>query len=406
MQKPGLRIAPILLLLAISGCKGKTETADYLKLVLGNLERIESAAYTIETEGWQPGDTTPMVTGRAYVREIINPADSTIGSSFVNFDYDDRNRMNFGYDGRVRISVYHDVKGIMIDDFTFRPLPFRPMSAPFINYTGNIIRYALETNDSIDLSLEDRGDHLFFRLVINEERQVEFFGKAHHMPENPYNLGETTSIYEIWISKSNDLPYKVRREMSHNISVTTCFDLEPNTFGMEDLDIFAYLPPDYEVRNYGERRESGQKETLAGKKAPDWSLKDVNDREIALQDLNSKVLLINFTGIGCGPCQASIPFLNDLKNHFSEEDFRLVAIETWAGNTLSHKNYIARNNINYMFLGANEEVIEQYQTGRAAPVFFLLDEHRIIRKVINGYSPETTGTEIMNTIRELITRPD
>ena len=59
MRKTTLTLAPVLLPPASGGCKDKTETDDYLKLVLGNLEKIESASYTIESESWQPGDTIP-----------------------------------------------------------------------------------------------------------------------------------------------------------------------------------------------------------------------------------------------------------------------------------------------------------------------------------------------------------
>ena len=48
---------------------------------------------------------------------------------------------------------------------------------------------------------------------------------------------------------------------------------------------------------------------LTGKKAPEWTLNDIKERPVSLSDLKSKVILVNITGIGCGACQASIPFL-------------------------------------------------------------------------------------------------
>ena len=41
----------------------------------------------------------------------------------------------------------------------------------------------------------------------------------------------------------------------------------------------------------------------------------------------SKVLLIQCTGIGCGPCMVSIPFLNKLKQDYKTDDLDVVAIE-------------------------------------------------------------------------------
>lgn len=71
------------------------------------------------------------------------------------------------------------------------------------------------------------------KLTINEENQIEFFGKPFRWPISPYNYGENSSIYEIWIDKSDNLPYKVRREMFHSISVTTCENYQLNHLNMD-----------------------------------------------------------------------------------------------------------------------------------------------------------------------------
>jgi len=54
------------------------------------------------------------------------------------------------------------------------------------------------------------------------------------------------------------------------------------------------------------------------------------------------------------------------------------------------------------FLGANEDVLKDYQTGHAAPWFFLLDDKHIVRKIFYGYSTERTGKEIEKAIEELL----
>lgn len=94
------------------------------------------------------------------------------------------------------------------------------------------------------------------------------------------------------------------------------------------------------------------------------------------------MLLINFTGIGCGACQAAVPFLKELKGKFSNEDFDLIAIEGWSRKEHSIQVYANNKKLNYTILNANDQVIKDYQTGNAAPFFFILDEHHIIRKVI------------------------
>ena len=394
---------PLLFSMALISCKTNNHAEDCLQKVLGSLEKIESATYTAQAEAWQPGDTTALSIHCFLTKEYDNPADSTIGASFVSFSCDEPAKFGSGYDGKSRFIVYHNKKKIVIDDFTARPLPFRPVTPPFFNYTKSIIQYALTTNDSIVVDLQEFDECYYFKLVINEDRQVEFFGKAYYMPENPYNSGETTSIYELWISKVTNLPYKVRREMSHDISVETVSNVELNKLSLSDFNIYAYFPADYEVRPYAYSENNVRQElTLVGEKAPDWTLNDENEQKIALSSLKGKVVLIQLTGIGCGPCQAAIPFLKELKAKYSEDKFELVAIETWMRKPPALRNYSKKHELNYRLLSGTDEVVTDYRTGGAAPVFFLLDREQKIRKVFTGYSEEVTNPEITAALNELL----
>lgn len=391
-----------LFLLSVTTLQGQESKNDYLRKVLSNLEKIESASYRGKSEGWQPGDTIAR-TYYKYTQEYTNPADTTIGASYVTFILEDTTKMILGgYDGNIKATSYPEHKGIMTDDFTVKRLPFRLVGPPFFNYVKSIIKYALETNDSIAMDLKDVGEEYHFKLVINEKLQVEFFGKACYMPENPYTL-DPTSIYELWISKSNDLPYKVRREMSHDTSATTCLEAEFNKLSIKDFHLTDYFPKDWEIRRYGDKNPAKPASSLIGEKAPDWTLNDMNEQTVSLAGIKSKVILINFTGIGCGPCKMAIPFLNELKSKFNPEELELVAIESWKNQPHSLRVYADRNKMNYRFLQGTDPVIKDYLNGnRSVPVYIVLDEHRTIKKVITGYSLEKTDKEITDAIAELL----
>lgn len=395
----------ILLLAETITANAQNAEKEYLKKVLTDLEKIESATYYVTNESWQPGDSTALSTLHGFIKEYDNPMDSTIGASYVSLDANDTTKLEFCYDGNIRALPYHENKKLAIDDFTFRPLPFRLVSPPFFNHAKNIIRYALTTKDHIVTELKDEGDNYYFKLVIDENQQVEFFGKAYHMPLPPFDIGSTTSIYELWINKSNDLPYKKRREMSHDISVSTCSNLAINRHTIYDFNASDYFPKDYEIVKYSDlykKKAEPTASSLIGKKAPDWILENIEAQPVSLADYKSKIILINFTGIGCGACQAAIPFLKQLKESFTSEEFELIAIESWSRKVSAIRNYAKRKELNYTILNATNEVIKQYQTGGAAPYFFIVDQERIIRKVIRGYSNENTDKEIINAIKELL----
>lgn len=389
-------------LLTVYALHAQVNEKEYLQQILNNLERIESASYYTLEETWQPGDSIPLFANRVFIKEYNNPKDTAIGASFVAFNPDEMNKMDFCYDGSARAISYHNDKVVVVDDFTARPLPFRPLAPPFFNYAKNIIKYTLQTKDSIAFELKDLGDRYLFILVINEDTQVEFFGKAYHMPKTPFYI-EPTSIYEIWLDKSNGLPYKIRREMSHDTSAATCSEVELNKLSMNEFKASDYYPEGYEIKKYQYgKRVVSQASELTGKQAPEWTLNDSDGSPVSLASQKSKVLLINFTGIGCGACQAAVPFLKELKNKFKREELELIAIESWSQKESAIKIYADNKKLNYTILNATKEVVEDYKTGNAAPFFFIVDEQRVVRKVIQGYRNEKTDKEIIKAINELL----
>ena len=140
---------------------------------------------------------------------------------------------------------------------------------------------------------------------------------------------------------------------------------------------------------------------LTNKKAPELELIDSDNNPFRLKDLNSKVILIQFTGIGCGFCHLSVPFLNSLIKEYEQSDLGLIAIETWNNDPEIIKRYISNNHIAYPYLLAKSENIRQYQIS-GVPAFYILDKNRIIRKVIKGYSKDSTDKEIRDAINALI----
>jgi thiol-disulfide isomerase/thioredoxin len=405
MKKISSLITSILILVVMfvlpNGCKVDNNKKDYLRKVLISLDKIKSATYYTTSESWAPGDTSASGIYCHYVKEYNNPTDSTIGSSVVWLLQEDTTQMDFCYDGNMRANVYRDHKTIVIDSFKIKVLPFRPSTPPFFNHTRSIIKYALETKDSILMETKDYRDSVYYKFVIFKDRQVEFFGKAYYMEKSPYDYGETTSRYELWINKKTDLPYRFRREMSHNISVASCRNVELNKINIEDFRASNYFQPDFTIVAYGRGRDTTKKIVLEGKVAPDWVLKDANNNTIALKDLKSKVLLVQFTSVNCGPCRASIPFLKQIVKEHNMKDFDFVSIESWTKNSNVLKVYQDRNECNYKFLMSTKEVTKSYNI-QAVPVFFILDENRVIRKVIGGYGKGSTDKEIRDAINKLI----
>jgi len=380
----------------ISGCKKEINKNDFLKKVLSNLEQIKSARYSSTSGGIPPGRKVDTILSSQYTEEFFNPSDTFIGSSFSKIYHYKESKYGFVYDGNAQIFMDWDPNTIRIDSFKNNQLPFRPMSTPFFNYTKSIIKYALETKDSTSTEIEDFGDSIKFSIYI-PNKVVEFFGKGYIM-DNPYlAIEDAFSSYEIWIHKSDYLPFRYKRTVPHETSWLVNNKTEFNIGDIEDFVASDYFPPDYSTAG----QQIKAKKDMVGKIAPEWTLKDVNNKSVSLRELKSKILLIKFTGIGCGPCHASLPFTKQLVEDYHIKDFEIISVETWSSDIDLIKSYSDKNKLNYKYLLSTEEIKKNYQVNEV-PAFFILDEKRIIRKVILGYGEGPTDKEIRDAINELI----
>ena len=359
----------ILFMLMFSACGKKTDR-EYLSEVLENMNKVNSVKYHCVLKSWEPGDNEPVYDEQREIYEHVNPEDSAIGYSYIIASDKEFKHPLSVYDGTVQSYIEEKEKEIVIDDFTRKmPVPFR-------------IIYALNTNDSIVLTLKDEGKDFLMELTINMPNQVEFFGKAQYIPENPY-IYDPTSIYKVWISKENDMPYRYRREMQHSINEEICSGFVFNPSGMGKIIAEDYYPEGYERYIRGQKKEKPAVD-MTGKTAPEWTLTDINDRKISLSSIKSKIILLQLTGIGCGPCKVSIPFLIKRKS--------------------SSENYIRKNDIKYKFLTADKESIEKlindYQAGSSVPQFYLIGKDRKILKKFQGYAEKISDKEIEDEIKK------
>jgi len=405
MKKTFLLVPSILVLLMslilIDGCK--VDKNKSLRKVLGNLEQIKSATYYRTLDAYMPGDTIPYGTGQQYLKEYTNLSDTSVGACYLQYMGDDTTKITYGYDGINQVWIDWDKKTVKTDDFQNNLYPFRVVMAPFMTYAKTIIKYALEKKDSIKIDKIDFGDSIQYSISFYDQ-YLEFVGKipvpVYDIPNIPDGSAKgKVCKYDIWVDKSNNLPYRIKRDMILNISVQVIKNIKINDIIFWDVKVSDYLPPDFPMLI----RENQKlvKNDLDGKKAPDWILKDFNNNTFGFTNLKSKILVIQFTGIGCGPCLTSISFIKQLVTDYKDKDFDVISIEAFNKNIDIIKNYHDRNGLNYKLLISTEEITKSYQV-RMVPTFFILDEDRVIRKIITGYQKDVTDKEIRDAINELI----
>lgn len=114
------------------------------------------------------------------------------------------------------------------------------------------------------------------------------------------------------------------------------------------------------------------------------------------------MLLIQFTGIGCGPCHASIPFLRSLEERYTPADVGVVAIETWGTPLRSIGVYVPAQPDQLPDAGRNGRNGRRLPARPAVPVYLLVDAERRVRHAFRGYTPAESDRTITEAIDSLL----
>lgn len=143
-------------------------------------------------------------------------------------------------------------------------------------------------------------------------------------------------------------------------------------------------------------------EELVGKGAPDFTLKDINERIINLSSFRGKTVILNFWATWCPPCRAEMPSLNSLYREFRNSGLVVIAIAA-DRNISAVKDYISKNPIDFtVLIDPDNKVSRQYKVF-SIPTTFLIDRNgTIIEKYLgeeNWASPK-----VKKKIREVLIR--
>jgi thiol-disulfide isomerase/thioredoxin len=58
----------------------------------------------------------------------------------------------------------------------------------------------------------------------------------------------------------------------------------------------------------------------------DFTLKDMNGKEVKLEDYKGKVVMLNFWATWCGPCKIEIPMFTELQTRYKDQGLAFVGI--------------------------------------------------------------------------------
>lgn len=157
--------------------------------------------------------------------------------------------------------------------------------------------------------------------------------------------------------------------------------------------LFIFLVGTFTLIN-SEEIKAAEIGTEVGNKAPNFSLKNMNNEEIALRDLEGQKVFINFWASWCPPCKAEMPDIEKLhENH--GEDIKIIAVNLEEAKEKVEK-YLENEDLNFtVLLDKNKNVANKYLI-RAIPTSYFLNKNGIIIEKNLGVLSYEKMKEILN----------
>ena len=109
--------------------------------------------------------------------------------------------------------------------------------------------------------------------------------------------------------------------------------------------------------------------------APNFSLRDINGKQVSLDDYKGQVVLLNFWATWCGPCKVEMPHLQAMYTDLSDKGFVVLAVSTDdARNASKVKPFIKKNKYTFPVLfDKDSSVLNKYNPEQVLPYNVLID---------------------------------
>lgn len=105
-------------------------------------------------------------------------------------------------------------------------------------------------------------------------------------------------------------------------------------------------------------QENNKKKLVAGDKAPDFSVTDINGNLFSLQGLKGKVVVINCWFIACHPCVQEIPEISAIAEKYKEKNVVFIGL-TPDGKT-EVEVFLKTHEFKYNIVPESKETIKKF----------------------------------------------
>lgn len=208
-----------------------------------------------------------------------------------------------------------------------------------------------------------------------------------------YNVSDRTKVYEL--NKTDYFPVQIKQTSNQlgnkSVSIAKFSDVKINENVRNSIVDLKKDFQDYSIIQ-PEKREPNK---LLSKKLPKLELPDLMDKNKIVKINSDKLTLIDFWEVWCGPCIASFPKVENLKNKFSSDLNVIGIVSEDRENAIK---LVEKKGATFQNLVGNNDLKKEFGVN-SWPRYFLVDKSGIVQKEYFGFSEQ-----IEKDIKEFITK--
>lgn len=199
-----------------------------------------------------------------------------------------------------------------------------------------------------------------------------------------------TMLLESTNPPAQDLEYELETFIVFNAATAKMKDQYKKTLGRHysEPEVAAKLQAIESQAKANKLRELTGK--MLDKKATSFNLKDLDGKDVSLESLAGKIVVVDFWATWCGPCKASFPGMQKTVNKYRDDpNIAFVFVDTWENGAEKEKNatdFITEKGYTFRVLMDNDNKVVGNFGVAGIPTKFIIDKKGVIRFKSVGFA--------------------
>lgn len=134
------------------------------------------------------------------------------------------------------------------------------------------------------------------------------------------------------------------------------------------------------------------------KMAPAFTVTALDGTRFNLDEMNGRVVLIDFWATWCGPCNEELPHMKKIAKEFANEPLVIISV-SWDDDEAKWKAFIAKNEMTWVQYRDADHRLSNTFGVQAIPHYFTIDSDGVLTSEMLG-----SGSDVEGKLKKLIAR--